>query len=63
MNLTENEKRMVYQVESICQIAILNENVMNKCAPNLEIRKSAESLLSKLCLLSHKECIDLVKDV
>ena len=25
MNLTENEKRMVYQVESTCQAAILNE--------------------------------------
>ena len=30
MNLTENEKRMVYQVESTCQAAILNEIAMNK---------------------------------
>ena len=53
MNLTENEKRMVYQVESTCQAAILNEIAMNKrYAPNPEIRQTAESLLSKLRLLS-----------
>ncbi len=45
MNLTENEKRMVYQVESTCQAAILNEIAMNKrYAPNPEIRQTAESL-------------------
>ena len=61
MNLTENEKRMVYQVESTCQAAILNEIAMNKrYAPNPEIRQTAESLLSKLRLLSDKECMALV---
>ena len=55
MNLTENEKRMVYQVESTCQAAILNEIAMNKrYAPTPEIRQTAESLLSKLHLLSDK---------
>ena len=64
MNLTENEKRMVYQVESTCQAAILNEIAMNKrYAPNPEIRQTAESLLSKLRLLSDKECMALVNDV
>lgn len=64
MNLTENEKRMVYQVESTCQVAVLNEIAMNKrYAPNPEIRQTAESLLSKLRLLSDKECIALVNDV
>ncbi len=64
MNLTENEKRMVYQIESTCQAAILNEIVMNKrYAPNPEIRQTAESLLSKLRLLSDKECMALVNDV
>lgn len=64
MNLTENEKRMVYQVESTCQAAILNEIAMNKrYAPNTEIRQTAESLLSKLRLLSDKECMALVNDV
>lgn len=39
MNLTENEKRMVYQVESTCQAAILNEIAMNKrYAPNPDVR-------------------------
>lgn len=38
MNLTENEKRMVYQVESTCQAAILNEIAMNKrYAPNPDV--------------------------
>ena len=64
MNLTENEKRMVYQVESTCQAAILNEIAMNKgYAPNPEIRQTTESLLSKLRLLSDKECMALVNDV
>lgn len=64
MNLTENEKRMVYQVESTCQAAILNEIAMNKrYAPNPEIQQTAESLLSKLRLLSDKECMALVNDV
>ena len=64
MNLTENEKRMVYQVENTCQAAILNEIAMNKrYAPNPEIRQTAESLLSKLRLLSDKECKALVNDI
>ena len=55
---------MVYQVESTCQAAILNEIAMNKrYAPNPEIRQTAESLLSKLRLLSDKECMALVNDV
>ena len=64
MNLTENEKRMVYQVESTCQAAILNEIAMNKrYAPNPEIRQTSERLLSKLLLLSDKECMSMVNDV
>lgn len=64
MNLTENEKRMVYQIESTCQAAILNELAMNgRYAPNQEIKATAESLLSKLRLLSDKECMALVNDI
>ena len=64
MNLTENEKRMVYQVENTCQAAILNEIAMNKrYAPNPELRQTAESLLSKLRLLSDKECMDVIWEV
>ena len=64
MNLTENEKRVVYQIESTCQAAIQNEIAMNKrYAPDPEIRQTAESLLSKLRLLSDKECMALVNDV
>ena len=47
-----------------CQAAILNEIAMNKrYAPNPEIRQTAESLPSKLRLLSDKECMALVNDV
>lgn len=28
MNLNENEKRMVYQLESTCQVAVLNDLVI-----------------------------------
>lgn len=64
MNLNENEKRMVYQLESTCQIAVLNEIAMtHRYIRNQTTKDTAESLLSKLRLLSDKECMDLVKDV
>lgn len=63
MNLNENEKRMVYQLESTCQIAVLNEIAMtHRYTRNQTTKDTAESLLSKLRLLSDKECMDLVKD-
>lgn len=64
MNLNENEKRMVYQLESTCQVAVLNEIAMtHRYTRNQTTKDTAESLLSKLRLLSDKECMDLVKDV
>jgi hypothetical protein len=55
---------MVYQIESTSKADILNEITMNKqYAPNPEIRQITESLLSKLRLLSDKECMALVDDV
>lgn len=53
MKLTEPEMRMAYQLESTCRAAILNEIAMTlRYAPNKEIKATAESLLSKLQLLS-----------
>lgn len=64
MNLTENEKRMIYQVESTCQAAVLNEIAMcGRYARKQETKDTAESLLSKLRLLSDKECMALVNEV
>ena len=64
MNLNENERRMVYQLESTCRIAVLNEIAMtHRYTRNQTTKDTAESLLSKLRLLSDKECMDLVKDV
>ena len=49
MNLTENEKGMVCQVESTYQTAILNEIAMcGRYARKQETKDTAESLLSKL---------------
>ena len=57
MNLNENEKRMVYQI-------VLKEIAMtHRYARNQTTKDTAESLLSKLRLLSDKECMDLVRDV
>lgn len=64
MNLTENEKRMIYQVESTGQTAILNELAMTcRYAPKKETRNTAESLLQKLRSLPDNECTDLVRDI
>lgn len=64
MNLNESEKRMVYQIESTCQVAVLNEIAMtHRYTRNQTTKDTAESLLSKLRLLSDKECMDLVRDV
>ena len=64
MNLTENEKRMVYQIESTCQAAVLNEIAMiGRYTRNHEIKDTSENLLSKLRVLSDKECMALVNDV
>ena len=60
MNLTENEKRMIYRAESTGQAAILNELVMTcRYAPKKETRNTAESLLQKLRSLPDNECMQL----
>lgn len=64
MNLTENEKRMIYQAESTGQAAILNELAMTcRYAPKKETRNTAESLLQKPRSLPDNECTDLVRDI
>lgn len=64
MNLNEDEKRMVYQIESTHQVAALNEIYMTwRYAPNQATKDTAESLLRKLRPLSDKECIDVIREV
>ena len=64
MNLNEDEKRMVYQIESTNQVAALNEVYMTwRYAPNQAMKDTAESLLRKLRPLSDKECMDVIREV
>ena len=64
MNLNEDEKRMVYQIESTNQVAALNEIYMTwRYATNQAMKDTAESLLDKLRPLSDQECMDLIRKV
>ena len=64
MKLNEEEKRMVYQIESTNQNAALNEIYMTwRYTKSQAIKDTAESLLKKLRPLSDKECMDLIREV
>nr|WP_322175585.1 DUF5720 family protein [Acutalibacter sp. M00118] len=64
MNLTENEKRLAYQIESTDQIGTLHELAMlNRYATKPETKESSESLLKKLRTLSADECMAVVNDI
>ena len=64
MNLNEDEKRMVYQIESTNQVAALNEIYMTwRYATNQAMKDTAESLLRKFRPLSDKECMDVIREV
>ena len=52
MNLSEAEKRMIYQVEGTSQGAALNEIYMTwRYAPDKAMKDTAEGLLKKLRLM------------
>ena len=64
MNLSEAEKRMIYQVEGTSQGAALNEIYMTwRYASDKAMKDTAEGLLKKLRPLSDKECMDVIRDV
>ena len=64
MNLSEAEKRMIYQVEGTSQGAALNEIYMTwRYALDKAMKDTAEGLLKKLRPLSDKECMDVIRDV
>lgn len=64
MKLNEEEKRMVYQIESTNQNAALNEIYMTwRYTRNQATKDTAESLLKKLRPLSDKECMDVIREV
>ena len=64
MKLNEEEKRMVYQIESTNQNAALNEIYMTwRYTKSQATKDTAESLLKKLRPLSDKECMDVIREV
>ena len=63
MNLSEAEKRMIYQVEGTSQGAALNEIYMTwRYAPDKAMKDTAEGLLKKLRPLSDKEGFRMMTD-
>ena len=64
MKLSEEEKRMVYQIESTNQNAALNEIYMTwRYTRSQATKDTTESLLKKLRPLSDKECMDVIREV
>lgn len=64
MKLNEEEKRMVYQIESTNQNAALNEIYMTwRYTRSQATKDTAESLLKKLRPLSDKECMGVIREV
>lgn len=64
MELNEMEKKLLFQVEGDYQSKILNELYMTvRYSNNSEQRDAAQTLMSKLRVLSDAECMDLVRDI
>jgi hypothetical protein len=64
MELTEMEKRMLYQTEGTERYAVLREMSMaSRYAGDPARRKAAESLMEKLCPLEDAECMEIVHDI
>ena len=64
MELNEMEKKLLFQVEGDYQSKILNELYMTvRYSNNSEQREAAQTLMSKLRVLSDAECMDLVRDI
>ncbi len=64
MKLNEEEKRMVYQIESTSQNDVLSEIYMIwRYSQNQTIKDTADGLLKKLRSLSDKECMDVIREV
>lgn len=64
MELNEMEKKLLFQVEGDYQSKVLNELYMTvRYSNNSEQREAAQTLMSKLRVLSDAECMDLVRDI
>ena len=64
MKLTEAEMKMVFQIESTDQSAVLNEiHMIRRYASDQATKQTAEKLLNKLRPLSDQACMDLIREV
>lgn len=64
MELSEMEKRMLYQTEGSERYAIRHELIMDsRYAQNPDRRKAADSLIKKLDALTDDRCMELVCDI
>lgn len=64
MELNEMEKKLLFQVEGDYQSKVLNELYMTvRYSNNSEQKEAAQTLMSKLRVLSDAECMDLVRDI
>ena len=64
MELNEEEKRQLFQVDGDCQAKVLDELYMTaRFTRNPEQRDMVRGLLAKLRVLSNEQCMDLVKDI
>ena len=64
MKLTEAEMKMVFQIESADQSAVLNElHMIQRYASNQATKQTAEKLLNKFRPLSDQACMDLIREV
>ena len=64
MKLTEAEMKMVFQIESTDQSAVLNElHIIRRYASDQATKQTAENLLNKLRPLSDQACMDLNREV
>ena len=64
MELNEEEKRQLFQVDGDCQAKVLDELYMTaRFTRNPEQRDMVRGLMAKLRVLSNEQCMDLVKDI
>ena len=64
MELTEMEKRMLYQTEGTERYAVLQEvSMASQYAGDPARRKASESLMEKLRPLTDAECMEIVHDI
>ena len=64
MELNEEEKRQLFQVDGDCQAKVLDELYMTaRFTRNPEQRDMVRGLMAKLRVLSDEQCMDLVKEI